>query len=73
MTCKLVIFDCDGVLVDTEPMANAVMAKSLGELGLVLSVEECRHRFVGRSIKSVQGEVEAETGRTLGPGWPDQV
>jgi len=73
MVCELVIFDCDGVLVDTEPMANAVMAKTLSELGLVLSVEDCRNRFMGRSIKPVQGEVEAEIGRTLGSAWPDQV
>src|SRR5579871_3120685 len=45
----LVIFDCDGVLVDTEPVSNAVLAAMMGEIGLSLSVEEVTHRFTGYS------------------------
>ena len=38
-TLELVIFDCDGVLVDSEPIANRVLAQSLSEIGLATTVE----------------------------------
>ncbi|HEY1656316.1 MAG TPA: HAD hydrolase-like protein [Candidatus Tumulicola sp.] len=46
----LIIFDCDGVLVDSEPIANAVFAEMLGELGWDFSLEEMYEQFVGRSM-----------------------
>jgi beta-phosphoglucomutase-like phosphatase (HAD superfamily) len=66
---SLVIFDCDGVLVDTERAANKSLCQRLTLLGLDISYEACRRRFVGRSLKSVQLEVEAELGRQLGADW----
>jgi beta-phosphoglucomutase-like phosphatase (HAD superfamily) len=38
---QLVIFDCDGVLVDSERITNQVFADLLGELGLVFSLIDC--------------------------------
>jgi HAD superfamily hydrolase (TIGR01509 family) len=73
MTLKLVIFDCDGVLVDTEAISNAVMSACLDRHGFQISADDCRLRFVGRSIESVQAEIEAELGRPLGAGWPELV
>ncbi len=67
---KLVIFDCEGGLGDTEAISNAVMSASLTRHGLRISGDECRQRFVGRTIESVQAEVEAEIGRSLGADWP---
>ena len=49
---ELVIFDCDGVLVDSEPPANRVFAAYLNEHGLKMSVEEVMAAFVGLSLKS---------------------
>jgi HAD superfamily hydrolase (TIGR01509 family) len=46
----LVIFDCDGVLVDSEPITNRVFAKMLNELGIAISLEDIFERFVGRSM-----------------------
>ena len=46
----LVIFDCDGVLVDSEPITNRVFAKMLNELGIAISVEDMFEQFVGRSM-----------------------
>ncbi len=46
----LVIFDCDGVLVDSERITNEVFRAMLKELGLVLTLEDMFERFVGRSM-----------------------
>lgn len=46
----LVIFDCDGVLVDSEPIANRVFCAMLNELGLAVTLEDMFERFVGLSM-----------------------
>jgi HAD superfamily hydrolase (TIGR01509 family) len=69
----LVIFDCDGVLVDSEPLANEILARALGAQGLVMDVAECRRRYVGLSMASVVAKVEAELGRALPEGWLDAL
>jgi len=61
----LVIFDCDGVLVDSEPLANASFSAALKAQGLDWSIEETMHRLMGRSLKSCVEIVEAELGRKL--------
>lgn len=47
-----VIFDCDGVLVDSEPAANAVLAGLITELGLPITAEQTRATYMGRSWAS---------------------
>src|SRR4051812_35223794 len=47
-----VIFDCDGVLVDTEPVANRVLAELLTEQGLPTTTEQSMERYMGRSMAS---------------------
>jgi HAD superfamily hydrolase (TIGR01509 family) len=47
---ELLIFDCDGVLVDSELITNRVFVGMLNELGLRLSLEDMFERFVGRSM-----------------------
>jgi HAD superfamily hydrolase (TIGR01509 family) len=47
---ELLIFDCDGVLVDSEVITNRVFVGMLNELGLALSLEDMFERFVGRSM-----------------------
>lgn len=49
---ELIIFDCDGVLVDSEPLANAVFAEYLNAHGLDMPLEEVMERFVGLSLKT---------------------
>jgi len=61
----LVIFDCDGVLVDSEPLANQSFSRALNAEGLAWSVEETMRRLMGRSLKSCVEIVEAEIGRKL--------
>ena len=62
---ELVIFDCDGVLVDSEVIALGVMRRRLGEAGLRLTDQETRERFLGRTLNSAMLRVEAELGAQL--------
>jgi HAD superfamily hydrolase (TIGR01509 family) len=66
---ELVIFDCDGVLVDSEPLGIEVDLQMLAELGWRLSEAEAIERFVGRSEKHMLAEIERHLGRQLPPGW----
>ena len=61
----LVIFDCDGVLVDSEPLANASFSRALKAQGLDWSAEETMRRLMGLSLKSCVEICEAELGRKL--------
>ncbi|MGW2844336.1 HAD family hydrolase [Streptomyces sp. NPDC001274] len=56
---ELVIFDCDGVLVDSEPLAVRVQVQVGAELGWPLTAQEVVEQFVGRSEKSIGELVEA--------------
>ena len=69
----LTIFDCDGVLVDSEAVCNRVMVEMLGDFGYRIALADCMARFVGKSMATVQAEVEAEAGLTLPEGWPEAI
>ena len=69
----LVIFDCDGVLIDSERIAVRVDGDVLGRLGWHLTEEEIIERFMGRADAYMRGEIEAQIGRPLGPEWADEV
>jgi len=46
---SLVIFDCDGVLIDSEPIANRIFSEQLAKVGIRMTPEEVWHAFVGNS------------------------
>jgi len=66
---ELVIFDCDGVLVDSERIAIRIDAVVLADLGWPLSEAEIIERFVGRSEEHMVREIEAQLGRRLPANW----
>lgn len=68
-----ILFDCDGVLVDTEVPANEAMAAFFTKLGLRLSGPECRRRFQGLSSKAIAEQVTEETGMDLDPAALDAL
>jgi HAD superfamily hydrolase (TIGR01509 family) len=68
----LVIFDCDGVLVDSEPIAVRVDAIVLARLGWELTEAEIIEKFVGRSDASIAADIEAHLGRPLESGWDEE-
>jgi HAD superfamily hydrolase (TIGR01509 family) len=69
---ELVIFDNDGVLVDSEPHAITVLTELLTELGLSSSYDENFERFVGSSVGRVRRLAEAEMGRQLPRDFEDR-
>ena len=69
----LVIFDCDGVLVDSEPLACTSFSRALKAEGLDWSVEETMRRVMGLSLKSGLEICEAELGRKLPDDFVDKM
>ncbi len=67
----LIIFDCDGVLVDSEPITNAVLARMVSEAGWPMDMMQCAAQFNGRTIKSCMLEIEAKLGISLPGDWED--
>ena len=62
------IFDCDGVLVDSEAIAIRVEEVRLAEAGFALTATEIAERFVGLSYATMSAELEAQFGRALPDG-----
>lgn len=61
----LVIFDCDGVLIDSEGLASIVLSRALRQLGWMISAEDCETIFLGTSLRDIIARAEAETGRPV--------
>jgi HAD superfamily hydrolase (TIGR01509 family) len=70
---KLVIFDCDGVLVDSETIACRIELQALAELGHPICLEEFRRRAVGLSRKDVNAMLNSGWGGTLPPDWGERM
>jgi HAD superfamily hydrolase (TIGR01509 family) len=66
---ELVIFDCDGVLVDSERIATRIDVEVLTELGWPITQEEVIERFVGKTDAAMRQEVEEYLGRALTEEW----
>jgi HAD superfamily hydrolase (TIGR01509 family) len=62
---ELVIFDCDGVLVDSEWISNRVMAEAITDAGLPTTTEDCMRLFMGRRWEDSLGMIEGRLGRPL--------
>jgi HAD superfamily hydrolase (TIGR01509 family) len=62
---ELVIFDCDGVLVDSEPLANQVLSDAIAELGLPAGLGLVTERFKGRSLADCVRLIEEDLGRPV--------
>ncbi|BBH68193.1 haloacid dehalogenase [Actinoplanes sp. OR16] len=69
MPFDAVLFDCDGVLVDSERITNAVLRSMLQDLGWQISEEEGFRRFVGRALTDEVGVIEEHTGFAVTSEW----
>ena len=70
---RLVIFDCDGVLVDSERVAVRLEVTLLAELGWQLTEAEIAERFVGRTDAYMRAEIERHIGQELPTDWDEQA
>lgn len=66
---EAVLFDCDGVLVDSEPITNGVLRDMLQERGWTLTPAECMRHFIGKAVKDQAALIEANTGQPLTEAW----
>lgn len=64
-----VLFDCDGVLVDSEPLTNGVLRDMLEERGWMLTPAECMRLFVGKAVKDERALIEEKTGLPVTDEW----
>lgn len=69
MPFEAILFDCDGVLVDSELITNRVLHAMLNEAGWVLSEDDCMRTFIGKTVRSETARIEAETGKPLTDAW----
>jgi HAD superfamily hydrolase (TIGR01509 family) len=65
----LVIFDCDGVLVDSEPLSNRVLSETLADAGLTLTVEQTMAEFMGRDRRHMVRRAQELLGAELPAGF----
>ena len=72
MSFDAVLFDCDGVLVDSEAITCGVLRDMFEEQGWRMSLQECMRRFVGHTVKSQREVIEAHTGVPLTDAWLQQ-
>ncbi|MGH2906765.1 MAG: HAD family hydrolase [Solirubrobacterales bacterium] len=69
---QLVIFDCDGVLVDSEAISNRVLAEVLSECGLPTTTADALREYKGRILADVTARAEERLGGSLPDGWIDR-
>lgn len=69
----MIIFDCNGVLVDSEPIATTVLAQELRRVGIEVTAQLIARYFTGRRPTDVFAEVEAATGVALPPNFASNV
>ncbi|HEY3866116.1 MAG TPA: HAD family hydrolase [Solirubrobacteraceae bacterium] len=66
---QLVIFDCDGVLVDSEVISNEVLARALTEQGLPTTLAQSRRDYQGLLLADIDSRAQAKLGRPLEKDW----
>lgn len=69
MKFDAVLFDCDGVLVDSEHLTNQVLRDMLEESGWRMTLQECMDTFVGRTVMDQRVQIEQHTGKPLTDEW----
>lgn len=70
---RLVIFDCDGVLVDSEGIANRIISRELTAIGWPMSPQEADRLFLGMTLPDMTPLIEAHTGRVVPEGWRQHI
>ena len=69
MTPKCIIFDCDGTLVDSEHIANQIIAEMAGELGITMTGNEATATFGGKTLDTVLYKMRELSGKEVPDDW----
>lgn len=69
MVFKAILFDCDGVLCDSEAITCGVLRNLLDESGWHMTLAQCMAYFVGKTVREQRTEIEARTGQPLTEAW----
>lgn len=72
MKIEAVLFDCDGVLVDSEPITNSVLRDMLADIGWQMTPQDCFALFVGHAIIDQAPLIEKHTGKPVTEEWLEQ-
>lgn len=64
-----ILFDCDGVLVDSEPITLRILMRCLQDFGWPLTLEQCVEHFLGRALQHQLDLIEAHAGRRPDEAW----
>lgn len=70
---EAIIFDCDGVLIDSEPLVCGIVAEELTTLGYAITTEQVIRRFAGRPEHEMRAEIEAEWRQPIPPLYRENV
>lgn len=70
---RLVIFDCDGVLVDSEGISNRIIATELTTLGWPMTPQEAERNFLGMTLPDMTPIIEAQIGKSLPASWRQSI
>ncbi len=73
MPIEAVIFDCDGTLVDSEPLANAALVECIAPFGLRMTAQEAMQAYVGGKMADCVADLERRLGRKLPDSFVPQV
>ncbi len=65
MNTKCIIFDCDGVLVDTEKIGNGILLEMAAEHGFEMNIEDAYRNFNGRNLKDCFRHIEETIAKKL--------
>ncbi|WP_265500905.1 HAD family hydrolase [Paracoccus beibuensis] len=69
MRIDLIIFDCDGVIADSEILSAEVLIDQLAQLGIVITLDDVRRDFLGRSFPTVAASIRDRFARALPEGF----
>ena len=69
----LVIFDCDGVLINSEEIASGVCVEALAQLGMHLTLQQYAARYSGRPVADAWRQVETDHGKPLPDSFREKV
>jgi HAD superfamily hydrolase (TIGR01509 family) len=70
---ELVIFDCDGVLVDSEAINQRIQAEAFTRLGVPMTAQDVGREFLGMATAKIFATVEARLGRPFPEGWVEAL